>query len=239
MNENNLQENKNSNINWWLISLAIVIGFWLVAMGIVVAGWLISKEMAKKEIGTNPYAQVSNKIDFATDDQMPSLGDANSKVNFVLFADFQCPYCKQFHDEVYPQLKKEFIDTNKIKFTFADFAFLGEESKQAASASRCALEQNKYWEYFDYLYNHQAGENEGGFSDENLKTFAEVLGLDKTKFNSCIDSAKYKTTIENLTKSASDAGVSSTPTILINGLKFEGVLPYENLKQIILSELSK
>ena len=80
----------------------------------------------------------------------------------------------------------------------ADFAFLGQESFWAANAARCAGEQGKFWEYHDYLYNSQRGENQGAFSKNNLKSFAGALNLDGGKFNACLDSEKYSEEIIEL-----------------------------------------
>ena len=70
---------------------------------------------------------------------------------------------------------------------YVHFAFLGQESLWAAEASECAAEQDAFWEYHDYLYDSQNGENRGAFNKENLYSFAEILGLDTDQFNQCLD----------------------------------------------------
>ncbi|MCL5004078.1 MAG: DsbA family protein [Patescibacteria group bacterium] len=105
------------------------------------------------------------------------LGNPSASVKVVEFGDYQCPYCEQFYSSVFPQLKKDFIDTGKVEFAFRDLAFLGLESTNAALAASCANEQGKFWEYHDKLYGNQKGENQGAFSLENLKRFAAELSL--------------------------------------------------------------
>lgn len=239
----NLENKSSRSIVPWLV--VILIAAWIIAIGILGAGWLISKELSKSNLqGSNSITDqsidpITTPINIDLPDNKLLQGNADSKVTVIEFADFQCPYCKQWHDEIYPKLKSEFIDSSKIKFAFWDLAFLGDESVKSAEAALCANEQEKFWQYHDYLYSHQKGENQGTFADVNLKVFARDLGLDVKKFNTCFDSRTYKTAVEESTNKAGEYGVNSTPTIFINGLKFEGVMPWENYKQVIESELSK
>ncbi len=113
------------------------------------------------------------------------------------------------------------------------FAFLGDESKIAAEASECASDQNKFWEYHDYLFTHQNGENQGAFSSENLKKFAMELELDTQSFNECLDSGKYKDTVEQQSQYAKQLGVQSTPSFLVNGTPLVGAQPFEAFSQLI------
>ena len=84
------------------------------------------------------------KVDVKVTDQDPFLGDPNAKLTVVEFSDFQCPFCGRFFKDVGPQLKKDYIDTGKVKFVYKHLAFLGKESTDAANASECAKEQNKF-----------------------------------------------------------------------------------------------
>jgi protein-disulfide isomerase len=142
--------------------------------------------------GAEPVALVTSKIDKALAgnekaianiklDPISSsdfvLGNTEAKVAIVLYTDFQCPFCGKFFKEVEETLLNNYAEQGKIKFVHRDFAFLGLESLKAAEAARCAGDQNKFWEYHDYLYTHQNGENQGNFSDPNLKSFAGSLKL--------------------------------------------------------------
>lgn len=226
------------------IIVTILIASWLVGVSILGAGWLISKEIAKQSVKgkatTDTTAPLVNTpIDVKVPEGMAQQGSNDAKVTVIEFADFQCPYCGDWHKTVYSNLKTDYIDSGKVKFIFWDLAFLGDESNKSAEAALCAKDQNKFWEFHDYLYSHQDGENEGAFSDTNLKNFASTVGLDVSTFNKCFDSRTYKSTVEDSTAAGASYGVNSTPTVFINGLKFESVLPYENYKQIIDSALAK
>src|SRR3989344_192277 len=167
------------------------------------------------------------------------LGDQNAPVVFVEYGDYQCPFCGKFFKDIEPTLREKYIKTGKVKFIYRDFAFLGDESLWASNAARCAGEQGKFWEYHDYLYNNQRGENQGAFSKDNLKGLASVLGLDNGKFSAGLDSEKYLEEIKKVTKDGASAGVQGTPAVFINGKINVGALPTATFTQIIEDELSK
>ena len=116
---------------------------------------------------------------------------------------------------------------------YFNFAFLGDESQWAAEAAECAGDQDAYWEYHDYLFSHQNGENQGAFSKDNLKKFAVELKLDTQAFNECMDSGKYTQLITDQTNFARQLGVQSTPSFLVNGQGVVGAQPFDSFKQLI------
>lgn len=167
------------------------------------------------------------------------LGDQNAPVTVVEYGDFQCPFCGKFFKETESVLRENYIKTGKVKFIYRDFAFLGQESLWSANAARCAGEQGKFWQYHDYLYSNQRGENQGAFSKNNLKSFASALGLEKEKFNTCLDSDKYLEEIKKETKAGGEAGVQGTPANFVNGVLYVGALPTATFTKIIDDELNK
>lgn len=169
----------------------------------------------------------------------PRLGDPAAKVTVVEFADFQCPYCGKFQQEVYPLIKQEYVDTGKASFVYLDFTFLGDESKFAAQAAKCAAEQGKFWEYHDKLFNSQRGENQGAFAVAKLKGFARGIVPNTFAFSQCLDSKKYAQAVADETALGRTAGVAATPTVLVNGKLVVGALPYAEFKQEIDAALGK
>jgi len=105
------------------------------------------------------------------------LGNSTAPITIIEYTDFQCPFCGKFFQETEQTVMNDYIKAGKIELVHRDFSFLGNESTMAAEAARCAGDQGKFWEYHDYLFTHQAGENHGNFSNVNLKSFASVLGL--------------------------------------------------------------
>lgn len=123
---------------------------------------------------------------------------------------------------------------------YQHFPFLGEESQWAAEASECAAEQDAFWEYHDLLFFEEyGGENQGAFSKENLKQFAADLGLDTEAFNTCLDSGKYTTVVQNEKALLQSIGVRSTPTFLVNAEPVVGAQPFDVFQQAIESELGE
>jgi protein-disulfide isomerase len=162
----------------------------------------------------------------------PTCGQANAPVTIDIYADFQCPYCARA-DGVLQQLASQYIDTGKVKLVYHNFPIIGPESQTAAQAAECAGDQNKFWAYANYLFTHQNGENTGAFSPDALKGFAAQLGLNQSAFNSCLDSGKYSALVHQQAVEGQQRGVNVTPTFFINGQKFEGALPYNQMAAII------
>jgi protein-disulfide isomerase len=157
------------------------------------------------------------------------MGNPKAKVTLVMYEDFQCPFCGaisglQANTEATKYLKQqnpgwtplmpglnEYIKNGNVQFVYRDYSFLGPESERSAEAARCAGEQGKFWEFHDYLYGHQNGENKGNFSDPFLKSFAKDLGLDTAKFDTCLDTNKYAQAVADSKTEGNAAGVTGTP----------------------------
>ena len=142
----------------------------------------------------------------------PSLGREDAPVTMVEFSDYQCPFCKRHFLTVLPIIKKEYIDTGKIRYVFRDFpiASLHPQAKKGHEAAYCAGEQNKYWEMHDTLF-----ENSKDFSVPALKRYAQGIGLDGDRFNTCLQSRKYASRIEKEIAEGTKAGVRGTPSFFI------------------------
>lgn len=195
-----------------------------------------SRPQTASQIGLGGEKSSAVVSDLADDD--PSLGNPEAAVTIVEFGDFQCPFCGRFFRETEPEIIVRYVKTGKARFVYRDFSFLGPESGWAAQAAECADKQGKFWQYHDYLYSNQQGENQGAFSRENLKRFAIQLGLDAKKFNSCLDSEEFLQEINKDTADGRAAGVSGTPTTFINGRPVVGALPLSEFERIIEEALA-
>lgn len=167
------------------------------------------------------------------------LGSPAAKAAIIEYGDFQCPFCGRFFQTAEQEIKEKYVKTGKAVFVWRDFAFLGEESFRSAEAARCAGEQGKFWDYHDNLFNNQRGENEGAFSDQNLRRFAKELKLDEARFNSCFDSGKYRKVVEEVSARGRAVGVNGTPATFINGQLVSGAQPFAVFQKIIDEELKK
>lgn len=238
---NSSSEAEQSKSNFLPIMVTGLIGAWIIGMAILGAGWLIANQISKQSlsghVNSNQQLDTSIVIDLKIPSELSRLGNSDAKVTVVEFADFQCPYCGQWHKQIYPKLKSEYIDTGKVQFVFWDLAFLGEESFFASEAAMCAKDQNRFWDYHNLLFDNQ--DKESAFSIKNLKLYAKELGLESQSFDTCVDNRKYKDLITQFGARAEEYHVNSTPTVFINGQKFEGVLPWENYKTLIEEKLNE
>lgn len=159
-------------------------------------------------------------------------GQAGARVTIEEFADFQCPVCARA-EATLRALAPKYIDTGQVQIVYRHFAFIGVESERAAQAAECAGDQNKFWEYADYLFTHQAGENVGAFAVGNLKLFATRVGLDASAFNACFDSGKYLSRVRDDTSEGRRRGVRATPTFFVNGRFIEGLLSPDQFAAVL------
>jgi len=171
------------------------------------------------------------------------LGDAKAKVLMIEFGDYQCPSCRMFWREVEPRLKKEYIDTGKVKLVFRDFPIvqIHPEAMLAAIAVDCAGAQDKYWLMHDKVYREQDKGEDGvvRFKDTDLKRWAKDIKLDTAAFNECLDSQKYRDEVAKDKADGDAVGIQGTPTFFINGRVVGGAQPYPVFKKIIDEELNK
>jgi len=140
---------------------------------------------------------------------------------------------------VAPELVKQYVDTGKVKLVWRDFAWIGDESRQAAQAARCAGRQDKFWEYHDSLFNNQRGENRGQFAVANLRQFASALGLETAAFNACLERAEDIPTIQQELATARARGVAATPSFFVNDQRLVGARGTEAFNQAIDAELAR
>ena len=159
-------------------------------------------------------------------------GPTNAPITIVEFSDYQCPFCKRWHAEVYEQLLAAY--PGKIKFVYRNLPLtsIHPDAQGAAEAAMCAGEQNVYWQYHDKLLS---GDTLGNSA---YTQYAQDLHLDMTAFEACITNQKYKHAIQADSDFALNLGVSSTPTFFINGLALIGAQPLDVFKQVIDKELA-
>jgi protein-disulfide isomerase len=169
------------------------------------------------------------RADFAVGDAA-RLGPPTAPVQLVEFADFECPFCIKVQPEL-QKLKAEFGD--QISLVYKDFPLpMHPHAEKAAEAARCAGNQGKFWEYHDRLFASSQ------IDVPQLKQLANELGLDAAKFNLCLDSGRQAAAVQKDSAEGHRIGLSATPSFFLNGHFFMGALKYEDLRRMVLSELS-
>jgi protein-disulfide isomerase len=134
--------------------------------------------------------------------------------------DFQCPFCKQFHDAVGPTLT-EMAAAGTIEVEYHPLSFIGPDSVRAANAFGCAIDAGKGQEYLDVLYANQPAENVGGFANDTLVRLGADAGLTDDSFQSCVQDDTFGGWVTNVARSGNEAGVTSTPTLFVGGQRLE------------------
>jgi protein-disulfide isomerase len=166
----------------------------------------------------------------------PALGDRvlgkdDAPVTIVEYASMTCPHCAHFHETTYPELKKKYIDTGKVRFIFREFP-LDPIAAGASMLARCA-DKDKFFPMIETLFQLQRQ-----WAVEKpippLMAIAKQAGFTEQSFNACISNKKMLDQIQAEQKRASEKfGVNSTPTIFVNGKKQNGAVSIEDLSKVI------
>ena len=144
------------------------------------------------------------------------LGSAEAKIGIVEFSDYQCPYCRGFHDQVFPRLKKEYVDTGIAQFIYKDLPLksIHPQALPAALAASCAAAQKRFWPMHEALYA-----NQGKLAPTLYPQLARELGLDEAKFTTCLGDAAREQVIMRDVVEARGLGISGTPSFVIGKIQ--------------------
>ena len=169
----------------------------------------VEKLRAVASIQVFLVAPESPVFSISTSDQ-PSLGKAEAPVTVIVFTDFQCPSCAAIHPSL-ERLVKEYGD--RVRLVARDFPLSQHnEAFKAAEAAEAAREQGKYWEYVQLLMRNQSA-----LTVDKLKEYATELALDRPRFDSALETGKFKETVQNDIEDGMRLGIEATPTVFING----------------------
>jgi protein-disulfide isomerase len=175
----------------------------------------------------------------------PMLGRADAPVTLVEFSDYQCPFCQRFFATTLPALKKDYVDTGKVRYVFRDFPLdqIHPLARKAAEAAHCAGEQGKYWEMHDVLF-----QNQRALAPLQLAEHARTVGVDGAKFEECLASGRQAARVERGLTDGAAVGVQGTPTFVVGktkagdvveGTPIRGAQPLETFRRIIDQALAE
>jgi protein-disulfide isomerase len=197
--------------------------------------FLVSKDhsslirMNKFDLSKDPYADTMSKIDTTG---RPTRGAKASKVVVVNFDDFQCPFCARMHQELFPEIFKEYGD--RVTFIYKDYPMeMHPWAMHAAVDANCLAAENSdaYWDFADYIHANQhevSNEKTPGARLEALDRLTMLQGqkhnLDVVKLQSCVK-AQDESAVKASVKGADAVGVDATPTLFVNGEKIDGAVP--------------
>jgi len=157
------------------------------------------------------------------------LGSTQAPITMVEFSDYECTFCQQYHANAFAQLKRDFIDTGKLRYVVRDYPLpTHRNAARAARAAHCAADQGRFWEMHAALIKGEP------LDLQTIVEAAEKLGLDGARLRACIESGQFDGAIRKAIAEANVAGVNSTPSFVIGttrgggveGTRFAGSLPY-------------
>ena len=209
----------------------------------------LQSEMAELRKAVNDIHRVAvrprtppapSSIDLDDDNVM---GSVDAKVAIVEFSDYQCPYCRRYYQQTFPQIKETYIDTGKVQYIYRDFPLeqIHNEAVPAAVVANCSGQQGKYWEMHNALFTHQ-----GRFAPEVFTELARILELDLETFQTCLQEPAQKQEVSEDLAYGQSVGVRGTPHFFVgrvDGSKLvevkalSGAQPFPSFQSLIDSLL--
>lgn len=167
-------------------------------------------------------------------------GSADAPIRVVEFSDFGCENCRRFHEETYPTLREEFIDSGRVRWKYVPFVVgTFRHGEEAGLAGECAGEQGRFTEMRDRLFEHQAEWKGSDDAMPHLVRYGSELGLDIDMFEDCIEAERPQPRLAAALQAARALGVRGTPTFFINGRQVQGALPIQFFRDLFENELRR
>jgi protein-disulfide isomerase len=230
-----------------LVALLVIFAFGLGALSMRVYQLETGKTLGA-QTGTTPApaapAEDTSPREVSLDDD-PVIGDKNAPVTIVEFSDYECPFCKRHFTDTYPQIKKEYIDTGKVKLVFRDLplSFHDPMATKEAMAADCVRDQggdDAYFKMHDLMYTNTTS-NGTGLTEDQIYQYAGEAGANADEVKQCVESGKFKDEIAKDIADGAKVGATATPTFFIGktdgnkimGTPLIGAYPYQNFKDLI------
>jgi len=195
-----------------------------------------SGETVAAQAGSMPADSAAQR---AAADSGRIMGAPGAKVWMIIASDFQCPYCKMWHDQTYEALRKDYVDAGRVRMAYVNYPLsMHEQAKPAAEAAMCASAQKKFWEYHTALFQSQDSWTKAGDQSAKFDSLATALGLDAARFRACRQSHVMRAVVEADQDRMQRSGVASTPTFFIGNQRIEGAQPLPVFRQAMDSALA-
>ena len=182
-----------------------------------------------------PNGTVSN---LKLTDKEYAMGPADAKVVLVEYASLTCPHCAQFHTSVLPGIKKEFVDTGKIRYVYRDFP-LDRLALGAAMVARCAGRDN-FFGFVDTFYAAQGQWSRASNPISALSNLAKLGGMSKSKFEACLKDVEIQNGIlKQRLEASNEFKVQTTPTVFVNGERYGGGMTLNQMRTLLNRKLAE
>ncbi|MCS7060858.1 MAG: DsbA family protein [Anaerolineae bacterium] len=210
------------------LTLLAVIG----GVAVLLIGGAIVLSVVQTQSSATPVVITTKTPPANAEPNTRAWGPADAPIRVLEFIDYQCPACGVQARQYEQGIIDAFAATGKVRYEVRSLAFVGPESRNAAVASLCAMDQNRFWDMHISIFTNQAGENRGSLSAGRLREMAEKLGLDMAAYDQCVGSGKFDQTLKDDAALANQYGVNSTPSFVINGTVYSGIRTADDLRQL-------
>ncbi|KKI92453.1 thiol-disulfide oxidoreductase [Bacillus sp. SA1-12] len=203
--------------------------FWIVGLLAICMGGLLF------------LTNTSTKVEAFDYSGQPFMGEEAAPVQIVEFGDYKCPICKNFNESFLPQIKQDFIDTGEAKFYFMNYSFINIDSIRSAKFGEAVYQElgnETFWKFHELLFTKQPADLKYERMDVFTETFLEdtlkeiVSEEEVQKVVQAFKSNESETAWNTDMEKANKLGITGTPTIYVNGKKFEGN-SYEDFKAMV------
>jgi protein-disulfide isomerase len=204
-------------------------------LAVALAGPALTAAAAHPASGSAITARRDSITDAA--DHGRILGKDTAPLWFVMVSDFQCPFCKAWHDSTFKMIQREYVATGKLRIAFINFP-LHSNSLPASVTAMCAAVQGKFWGVHDRIFDSQHAWKDLKNPRPYLDSLAVASGADAGKLKSCEDSKRVEPLIAADEARFQKAGVTGTPTFYVGGATMVGALPTKDFRRVLDSLLA-
>lgn len=209
--------------------------FYLLLGGLIVAGglvlWYLSRRSSAPAVPVDVAVQAADTAGF----RGYVLGSPDAPVEVVEYADYQCPACQSFDVVEFPYIRERLIATGRVRYVYKDFPLdqIHRWARLAAHAGACADEQGRFWELHEGIYRTQSEWANAGNAGDRFRDLARAAGMDVAGYDDCMRSLRFAGRIQAQLEEGIRLGVGSTPSFLIGGRMYAGVIAYDRMKAMV------
>jgi protein-disulfide isomerase len=195
---------------------------------------------AARETAAAVAPATADSILVARADQARIMGDSAAPVWVVIVSDFQCPYCKTWHDSVYPAVRREFVDPGRVRLAYLHLPLPQHQHAQAtAELAMCAGAQGRFWEMHDLIFETQREWAPLPAGTDYFRSLASRVAVDTAHLARCMDAGTMRSIVRGDYARAGGAGVRSTPSFFVGDRTLTGVIPIDSFRTAIAEAMRR
>lgn len=189
--------------------------------------------------GSTPTAELPSVPEWVNDlrthPDRKALGDPDALVTVTEYVDFECPFCKRYTQQTFPNILENYIRTGNVYYRVKHFPLpMHKSAVPAGNAAECAARQDRFWAFKFVIMNTDRSLTEGTFAD-----IADHIGISNMEaFQQCVLDGEYENIVNQEKNEGTNQGASATPTVFVGDTKIEGAQPFSKFKQVIEQKLT-